>query len=414
MPSTLTRADAERLDAADPLAQFAERFHLPEGHVYLDGNSLGAAPKASFEHVDRATRHEWADELIASWSGAGWWTLGERLGDQIAGLIGADVGTTVVCDTTTVNIYKALHAALSIRPGRTRILTERTGFPTDSYAAEGVASVLDGVTLELVDVEHETFGDRLDDSVAVVLVNQIDYRTATLRNMHSLTEAIHSVGAIAVWDLCHSAGVLPIDVRGAGVDFAVGCTYKFLNGGPGAPAFIHVSPQHLETAQSPLRGWWGHADPFAMEETYRPREGIRKYMVGTQPILSMRAMQPSLDMYSEVDLPAVRSKSVSLTSLFIDLVDQECSGHGLGVLSPRDPDRRGSQVSLYSEDGQAIMAAMAAAGVHGGFRKPGAMRFGFAPLYISHADVFEAVQRLKHILDTDEWKRPQYQTAAIS
>jgi kynureninase len=410
----LTRADAEALDVNDPLASFTELFELPAGHVYLDGNSLGAAPKAVFDEIDRTARKEWAEDLIASWSGAGWWTLGERLGDQIAGLIGVDVGTTVVCDTTTINIYKALHAAVSLRAGRTRVLTERTGFPTDSYAAEGVTSTLEGVSLELVNVDEEGFSDLLDESVAAVLVNQIDYRTATLRDMQSLTDAIHAVGAIAIWDLCHSVGVFPIELKACGVDFAVGCTYKFLNGGPGSPAFIHVAPEHVETAVSPLRGWWGHADPFAMEETYRPHAGIRKYMVGTQPILSMRAMKASLDMYEEVDLRLARDKSKSLTGFFIDLVDQECDGFGLSLYSPRDADRRGSQVSLYSENGQAIMAAMADAGVHGGYRKPGVMRFGFAPLYISHADVFEAVQRLKHILETEEWRNLKYQTGAIS
>lgn len=411
---TLNRADAVAMDLKDSLAEYRTRFYLPEGHVYLDGNSLGAAPLTVFDEIDTALRHEWADELIASWSGADWWVLGEQLGDQISALIGADGGTTVVCDTTTVNIYKALHAAVSLRPDRTRVLTERTGFPTDSYIAEGVVSTLPGVELELVDVDDPNFDELLDDSVAAVLINQIDYRTARLRDMAGLTEVVHDVGAIAVWDLCHSVGVYPIDLTGCNVDFAVGCSYKFLNGGPGAPAFIHVAPKHLESAVSPLQGWWGHADPFAMEETYRSVRGIRKYMVGTQPILSMRAMRASLDMYEEVDLNVVRAKSKSLTGLFIDLVDERCADHGLSVYSPRDADDRGSQVSLFSENGQPIMAAMAAAGVHGGYREPGVMRFGFAPLYISHADVWDAVDRLRLILETGEWKKSDYQSGTIS
>ncbi|MCB1246727.1 MAG: kynureninase [Acidimicrobiia bacterium] len=410
----ITIDDVAVLDSRDPLSSYRSRFHLPDGHVYLDGNSLGAAPRDVFDDVDHALRIEWAEHLIASWSGAGWWTLGERLGDRIADLVGAAAGSVVVTDTTTVNIYKALHAAVSLRPGRSRIMTERRGFPTDSYAAAGVAETLDGVDLELVDIDDAGFVDGLDESVAAVLVNHIDYRTARLRDMKRLTDAIHGVGAIAVWDLCHSVGVFPVELGACDVDFAVGCTYKFLNGGPGAPAFIHVAPEHLDMAVSPLRGWWGHADPFAMEETYRPSDGIRRYMVGTQPILSMRALVASLDMYQEVDLEAVRAKSKSLTSLFIDLVDQECAGHGLDVYSPRDADLRGSQVSLFNEHGAAIMAAMAAAGVHGGYREPGVMRFGFAPLYISHADVWEAVRRLRHVLDTDEWKRPEYGEGAIS
>lgn len=414
MSEPITLADAERMDASDPLASYADRFSLPDGHVYLDGNSLGAAPKAALDEMDTAVRIEWADQLIASWSAAGWWDLGEALGDQVARLIGADPGTTVVCDTTTINIYKALHAAVALRPGRTKVLTERTGFPTDTYAAEGVVSTLDGVSLELVDVDDRAFVDGLDDSVAVVLINHIDYRTARLRDMAVLTEAVHSVGAVAVWDLCHSAGVYPVDLTRCEVDFAVGCTYKFLNGGPGAPAFISVAPRHLEVASSPLQGWWGHSDPFAMEETYRAHPGIRRFMVGTQPILSMRAIQASLDMYADVDLQAVRDKSTSLTELFIALVDQECGDHDLEVMSPRSAHERGAQVSLWCTDGRAIMSAMAAAGVHGGFRNPGVMRFGFAPLYISHGDVFEAVRRLKHILDTEEWRKPEFQAEAIS
>ncbi len=411
---TISIDSARALDAKDPLAGYREQFHLPAGHVYLDGNSLGAAPRAVFDEMETAVRDEWAEELIASWSGAGWWMLGEHLGDDIAGLIGAPEGTVVVTDTTTVNIYKALHAAVSVRPGRTRVLTERRGFPTDSYVAEGVVETLPDVGLVLVDVEDEGFLASLDGSVAAVLINHIDYRTASLRDMQRLTDAVHEVGAVVVWDLCHSAGVYPVDLTGCNVDFAVGCTYKFLNGGPGSPAFIHVAERHLDSAVSRLRGWWGHADPFAMEEHYRPIEGIRRYMVGTQPILSMRALTASLDMYRDVDLEAVRTKSMSLTSLFIDLVEQECAGHGLELFSPRDAERRGSQVSFYSENGRPIMAAMAAAKVHGGYRDPGVMRFGFAPLYISHADVWEAVARLKHILDTREWAKPEYAESAIS
>lgn len=408
MSAEVTLGEARRLDVVDPLASFRGEFHLPDNVIYLDGNSLGAAPLAAFGVVETALRKEWAEDLIMSWRGAGWWTLGETLGDRISSLIGALDGETVVCDTTSVNIYKALHAAISMREGRSVVLAEARGFPTDTYVAEGVVTSYPDMRLELVDVESPDWLSSLNDSVAVVLVNHVDYRTATLRDMTAITADIHAVGAIAIWDLCHSAGVIEVELESAGADFAVGCTYKYLNGGPGSPAFIYARSAHHGQFATPLQGWWGHRDPFAMEPSYRGAEGIRRLLVGTQPILSMRALGASLDIYERAGIGDVRDKSVSLTALFIALIDQECAGFGLEIVTPRDPERRGSQVSVFHDDGYAIMQALAARHVHGGYRQPGVMRFGFAPLYTSHADVWEAVNRIKTVLETEEWREDRF------
>jgi kynureninase len=415
MSTRLTLSDAKRFDAEDPLAAFRREFFLPDDVIYLDGNSLGAAPMAAFDEVDVAMRKEWADDLITSWSGAGWWTLGETLGNGIAPLVGANRDEIVVCDTTSVNIFKALHAAISMRPGRSRILAEARGFPTDGYVAEGVVSLYPDIELDLIDVESSGWTADLDETVAAVLVNHVDYRTATLRDMRAISAEIHAVGALAVWDLCHSVGVIDVDLEGAGVDFAVGCTYKYMNGGPGSPAFIYARTSHHGRFETPLQGWWGHADPFAMEPTYRGADGIRRFLVGTQPILSMRALSASLAMYERADIEDIRRKSQSLTTFFIDLIDQECGNFGLEVVTPRDPQLRGSQVSVFHEEGYAIMQAVTAHHVHGGYREPGIMRFGFAPLYTSHADVWEAVVRLRAVLESGEWRDERFRTrGAIS
>jgi kynureninase len=408
MPTRIGLSDANRLDVHDPLARFRDEFALPEDVIYLDGNSLGAAPIAAFDEVNTAMREEWAEGLITSWRDAGWWTLGETLGDKIAPLIGALADEVAVCDTTSVNIYKALHAAISMRPGRSVVLTEARGFPTDTYVAEGVVSSYPGMRLELVDVESSDWASALNHTVAAVLVNHVDYRTASLRDMAAISAQIHAAGAIAVWDLCHSVGVIGVELERAGADFAVGCTYKYMNGGPGSPAFIYARTSHHGHFETPLQGWWGHAQPFEMERWYRGAEGIRRLLVGTQPILSMRALAASLEMYERAGIEDIRRKSQSLTSFFIDLVDQECVGFDLEVVTPRDPEQRGSQVSLFHEHGYAIVRALDARHVHGGYREPGVMRFGLAPLYTSHADVWEGVVRLKAVMESGEWRDDRF------
>ena len=395
-------AVVEDLDARDPLRRYRDEFALPEGLIYLDGNSLGAAPKSALKAVEAASRDEWARGLIRSWNSAGWFMLTDRLGDSIGALLGAEAGETVVCDTTSINLFKALHAALSLRRDRSVIVAESGSFPTDLYIAGGVAATSRHSSVKLCDIDAPGLASAIDASVAVVLVNHVDYRTGRLRDLGALTGLAHSAGALVVCDLCHSAGAVPIDLSEAGVDFAVGCTYKYLNGGPGAPAFIYAARRHHGRLAQPLSGWWGHADPFAFDETYRPAPGIRAFLCGTQPILSLRALEAALAIFETVDMGAVRAKSLALSDLFINLVEQGTDA--LELVTPRDPAQRGSQVAFAHQDGYAVMQALIGRGVIGDFRAPNLIRFGFTPLYTSFRDVFEAAAHLTDILRTEEWR----------
>ena len=405
-------AAIEALDAADPLRSMRERFSLPEGLIYLDGNSLGAASPAAFGELQKAAAAEWGQDLIRAWNKDGWFDMPVELGDRIGRLIGAAPGQTVVCDTTSINIYKALHAAMGLRPDRSVIVAEGGSFPTDLYIAEGVASTRPGTSLRLEGVDAPDIEDLLDDSVAVVLVNHVNYKSGELRDMAALTRKAHEVGALVVWDLCHTAGALPVELDASKADFAVGCTYKYLNGGPGAPAFIYVADRHLAEARQPLSGWWGHARPFAFEQSYAGEAGIRRFQCGTQPILSMRALKGALDIWNDVDMAAVRTKSVALTDLFIELFEAKCAGHGLTLESPRDAARRGSQVAFEHENAYAIMQALIERGVIGDFRAPATLRFGLTPLYVSFMDVWRAVEILEDILSTGAWMDPRFSVKA--
>lgn len=399
--------DVAALDAADPLRAMRELFHLPEGVIYLDGNSLGAAPKAAFVALERVAREEWGNGLIRSWNAAGWWTLTDTLGDRIGRLVGAAAGQTVVSDSTSINVYKALHAALALRPDRKTILAERDSFPTDLYMAEGVARSRPGTALRLT-ADDAPLESMIDDGTAVVLINHVNYRTGELRNMADLTARVHRVGAIVVWDLCHSAGVVPIDLDGAGADLAVGCTYKYLNGGPGAPAFIFAARRHHDQLVQPLSGWWGHAQPFAMESGYRPVPGIRRLLCGTQPILSLRALEAALDLLDGTDVSTIRAKSLSLTRLFMDLVEPLCREFGMCTVTPRTDAARGSQVAISCVHAYPVVQALIACGVIGDFRAPDIMRFGFAPLYLSHRDVADAVSILHEVLAKEVWRDEKF------
>jgi kynureninase len=405
MPLDLSEVTA--LDAADPLRALRERFHLPDGVIYLDGNSLGPAPKAVFAELEQAAREEWAEGLIRSWNAAGWFTLTDTLGDRVGRLIGAETGETVVTDTTSVNIHKALHAALALRPDRTVILAEADSFPTDLYIAEGVAASRPGVTLELAP-SGTALEPLIGQRTAVVLVNHVDYRTGVLRDMAGLTRHAHAAGAMVVWDLCHSAGALPVAVNAANVDLAVGCTYKYLNGGPGAPAFIFAARRHHDHLVQPLTGWWTHAQPFAMESTHRPASGIRRLLCGTQPILSLRALKAALDVFDDVDLAQIRAKSLALTGLFMQLIGPICSEFGLTIITPRIDARRGSHVSVAFAHGYEAMQALIARGIIGDFRAPDIMRFAFTPLYLRYRDVFDAAASLHDVLSTRAWSDPRF------
>lgn len=401
-------AAIEAMDAADVLRPMRDRFVLPEGLIYLDGNSLGVASPAAFNELAEAAKREWGQDLIRSWNKAGWFDMPVELGDQVGRLVGAAPGQMVVCDTTSINIYKALHAAMGLRSERSVIVAEGGSFPTDLYMAEGVASTRAGAVLRLEGVDAPSIEELIDESVAVVLVNHVNYKSGELRDMAALTKKAHEAGALIVWDLCHTAGALPVDLDGSNADFAVGCTYKYLNGGPGAPAFIYVAKRHLAEARQPLSGWWGHARPFAFEQSYAADAGIRRFQCGTQPILSLRALKGALDIWNDVDMKALRAKSIALTDLFIQLVEAKCAGYGLELESPRDGTRRGSQVSFAHDNAYQIMQALIERGVIGDFRAPATLRFGFTPLYVGFKDIWHAVEVLEDILRTGAWKEARF------
>jgi kynureninase len=402
------RSVAATLDAADPLAPMRGLFHLPAGVIYLDGNSLGPAPMAVFAEVERTTRREWAEGLIRSWNAEDWFDLPQLYGDRLAPLIGAKPGEVAVCDTVSVNLAKVLHAALNLLPGRSTIVAEGSGFHTDRYIAEGVVAGRPGTCLKLEGRDAPRIEDLIGDDTAVVLINHVDYRTGAIRDMRRLSAGAHDAGALVIWDLCHSAGAMPVDLNRSDADLAVGCTYKFLNGGPGAPAFVFCAGRHLAGISQPLSGWWGHAAPFDFETGYRADPGIRKFLCGTQPILSFRALSPALEIFEDLDMEMVRAKSMALTSLFIDLVEASCAPLGVNLASPAEADRRGSQVAFSFEPGYPVMQALIAAGVIGDFRPPDILRFGFAPLYIGFAETCRAAETLYSILIEERWRGAEY------
>ncbi|KAA1180086.1 kynureninase [Rhizobium tropici] len=408
MDSLPDLAAVEAMDEADPLRVFRSRFALPAGIIYLDGNSLGAASHEVFAEVRQAAMEEWGNGLIRSWNSAGWFHLPLELGDRIGRLIGAAEGQTVVTDSTSINIYKTLHAALAMRPGRNVIVAEGDSFPTDLYMAEGVASTRPALTLRLEGRDAGSIEELIDDSVAVVLVNHVNYKSGELRDMAALTKRIQAAGALVIWDLCHSAGALPVDLDGAGADFAVGCTYKYLNGGPGAPAFIYAAKRHHASIVQPLSGWWSHARPFAFERSFDGDAGIKRFLCGTQPILSLRALKGALAIWDDVDMTALRAKSIALTELFIRLVEAKCGQYGVELETTRDSNKRGSQVSFKHDNGYEIMQALIECGVIGDFRAPSTLRFGFTPLYVGYRDVWRAATVLEEILSSGSWKDARF------
>jgi kynureninase len=401
----VTRQDAERLDAADPLAAFRERFVLPVGVIYLDGNSLGALPRETARRVAEVVNAEWGQDLIKSWNLHGWIDLPRRVGAKIARLVGAEPNEVLVADSTSVNLFKLLAGALRLQKGRPVILSEANNFPTDLYIAQGLIELLGG-GYELRTVPRDQVLEALDARVAVLMLTQVDYRSGALWDLAAVTERAHAVGALVLWDLAHSAGALPVDLNGAGADLAVGCGYKYLNGGPGAPAFLYAARRLQEKLRTPLSGWLGHAAPFAFEPEYRPGAGIDRFLCGTPPILSLAALECGVDLTLQADLTLVRKKSLALGELFLDCVQGAVPEFALA--SPVDPNQRGSQVSLRHPEGYAIVQALIARGVIGDFRAPDVLRFGFAPLYTRYVDVWEAVTILAEIMATRAWDQPEY------
>lgn len=397
----------QALDAADPLAAFGQRFNLPDGLVYLDGNSLGALPRDTPARVARAITDEWGRDLIRSWNTAGWMDMPMRVGDKIGRLIGALPGETVCADSTSINVFKALSAALRLNPGRKVILSEPDNFPTDLYMAQGLTGLLNDGHRLVLKTPDEIEAD-LNADTAVLMLTHVNYRSGRMHDMARLTEKAHAVGALVVWDLAHSAGAVPVDLTAAGADMAVGCGYKYLNGGPGAPAFIMVAGRHQARFSQPLSGWLGHADPFAFSVDYRPAAGIGRALCGTPAVLNMTALECGLDVMLEADPGAMRAKSLALTDLFIAEVEARGAGRGLSLLTPREHHLRGSQVSFAHAEGYAIMQALIARGVIGDFRAPDILRFGFTPLYTRYADVWKAAGVLADILATGAWDRPEF------
>lgn len=421
----MTRDDALALDAADPLAALRRQFVLPEGVIYLDGNSLGVCPRSTAARVQQVLAGEWAEGLIRSWNDAGWITLPQRVGDKIARLVGAAPGELVVADSTSVNLYKVLSAALNLvqaaAPRRRVIVSERQNFPTDLYIAESLAGER-GLALQLAEADElPALLDRLGDTVAVLMLTHVNYRTGRMHDMAALTAAAHGAGALTVWDLAHSAGAVPVDLHAgssaaaspsaAAADFAVGCGYKYLNGGPGAPAFVWVHPRHAQTFRQPLSGWMGHAAPFEFSPGYRPARGIARALCGTPPVLSLAALECGVDSVLAAEplggMPALRLKSLALSRLFATLAGERCPM--LAPVSPAADAERGSQVCLaHAEAAYPVVQALIARGVIGDFRAPDVLRFGLTPLYTRFVDVYDAVDHLQQVLDGGEWRRPGF------
>lgn len=415
-----TRHDCERFDAQDPLAPLRANFIVPEGTIYLDGNSLGVLPAATAERVHDVVAREWGRDLITSWNAAGWIDQPLRIGAKIGRLIGAREGETFVADSTSVNLYKVLSAAIELvkrdaAPMRRTIVSERRNFPTDLYIAESLARQ-HGFRLDLV--EPDEIAARIDDRLAVLMLTQVNYRTGRVHDMAALTAAAHAAGALTVWDLAHSAGAIEVDLGSADADFAIGCGYKYLNGGPGAPAFVWANRRLLdrmdrEAIWQPLAGWMGHAAPFEFSHDYRPAPGIARFACGTPAVLSLAALECGVDSVLAAEpfggMAALRRKSLALTNLFIALVEQRCAGHGLDLVTPRDESIRGSQASFArAKGGYPIVQALIERRVIGDFRAPDVLRFGFTPLYLRFVDVWDAVEHLREVLASGSWREDRF------
>ena len=420
MNLTPTLQDCELLDQQDPLRSLREQFDLPAGIIYLDGNSLGVMPKATQARVAHAVTQEWGQDLIKSWNSAGWFTLPQRVGDKIARVIGAQAGEVVAADSTSINLFKVLSSALHIAaadyPKKNKVVSERSNFPTDLYIAEALCKER-GLNLQLV--EAKDIPAALQDDVAVLMLTHVNYRTGAMHDMQTLTALAHAQGILTVWDLAHSAGAVPVDLNGSGADFAVGCGYKYINGGPGAPAFVWAHPKHTDRCWQPLAGWWGHATPFAFTPDYQPAKGITRYQCGTQPILSLTALDCGLDTLLCAEkfggMNALRQKSLALTGLFMQLIRTRLHGQGFGIATPEQENLRGSQVSLTRHEGAyAIVQALIARGVIGDYRAgDGAsnadiLRFGFTPLYVGYTDVWNAAEQLCQVMDSGEWQDARF------
>ena len=400
--------EAQKLDITDPLAFARERFSLPNGVIYLDGNSLGALPRAAPDALAKTAEREWGEDLIASWNKHGWIDWPTRIAAKLAPIVGAKPVELLIADSTSVCLFKLLAAAVRARPGRNTIVTRKANFPTDLYVAQGLADMF-GLILRAV--EPGEVAGAIDENTAAVTLTHVDYRSAAVFDMPAINKAAHAVGALTVWDLSHSAGAIELDLDNSGCDMAVGCGYKYLNGGPGAPAFIYVAERLQGELRNPLQGWMGHAEPFAFVDEYRPMTGIERFLTGTPPILAMAALEAGLATFDGIAMTDLASKSRKLSQLFVDEVESRC-GSGVRLASPRDPAQRGSHVVFAHPEGYAVMQALIARGVVGDFRAPDLMRFGFTPLYNSFAEMVRAAEILADILKSREWDQPRFKARA--
>jgi len=400
----MTLDEARQLDAADPLAFARERFLLPDGTIYLDGNSLGALPKATQSRVDELISEQWGTDLISSWNKHGWIDAPMRIAAKLAPIVGAKPDELVIADSTSVCLFKLLAAAVRARPDRRTILVQEGNFPTDTYIAEGLAEMLG---LELRRADPHNISESIDADTAVVSLSQVDYRSGAKVDMVAVNEAARAAGALVVWDLCHSAGAIEVDLNGSGCELAVGCGYKYLNGGPGAPAFLYVAEALRHRLQPPLQGWMGHAEPFAFEESYRPVGGIARFLTGTPSVIALAALDAGLDTFEGIAMADIEGKARALLRLFIDEVETRCGDEVL-LFGPRDPSQRGSHVCFAHPEGYAVMQALIAGGVIGDFRAPDLMRFGFTPLYTTFEDAWRAADALADILATRQWDQSRF------
>jgi kynureninase len=407
----MTQTQIEALDRSDPLARKRDEFLIPEELIYLDGNSLGVLPKRVLERIGRTVQQEWGQDLIRSWNKNGWMNLPQSVGQKIARLIGAKPDEVIAADTTSVNLFKVLLAAIKLRPERRVIVSDIDNFPTDLYIAQGVKQLL-GEGYELRFVNTEELGGAIDPSCAVLMLTQVNYRTGYLYDMAGLTKTAHQHGALTIWDLSHSTGAFQVELNACGADFAVGCGYKYLNGGPGAPAYLYVAKEHQNQAIPFMAGWMGHKTPFAFDPWYVPTGDIRHLTVGTPHILSLSALDAALDVFADVDMQELRRKSLKLTGLFIELMQPLCAQYDFRLATPTPEFERGSQVSYTHPQGYAIMQALIAAGVIGDFRAPDFFRFGFTPLYLRYTDVVEAVKRIARVMREEQWKKAEHQQRA--
>ena len=401
---TLKLDDLKSLDQQDPLSEYREAFYLPKNTIYFDGNSLGPVPKKTLNHLNKTINKEWGSDLISSWNKANWINLPQTLGNKIAPLLGAKAGEVIVVDSTSINLFKVLTSALRLNDNRKKILSESTNFPSDLYILEGVNGISNNqYECILIEDDGNDIEKHIDSSTAVVMLSHINYKTGRISDMKKITEYAHNKGALVVWDLSHSVGVMPMDLHDIGVDFAVGCTYKHLNGGPGAPGFLYVHSDLIEQVTQPLSGWLGHSDPFAFDSKYKAANNINKFICGTPSILAYKAVESGLDVFDGISMEQVREKSIHLSEVFIELINQECGEFAFILYSPNDGSIRGSQISYMHENAYPIMQSLISRGVIGDYREPNILRFGISPLYMRYEDVWNAIMCLKKIMQSNEW-----------